>query len=390
MSKQAKGTGDLYNSAVKLLVPQSLQATYAAIVKEAKSLIGAQDGSIYLPINNDLAVKMVYTTNPRLYKVKPRKAGSIYTTFNKNRASLRTGMELARHFNEFKKHPRGSNITAPLIFGHISMGALSLLSSPDITWGQDELDLITLFSSVATLAIRKALLKQKLQLALKNRDLFISMVAHELKNPLTSIYLNAQAIQKNVNDGQTPKAITAALLIESTEQLIRLLDELTDTVHIKKGTLKYRIEKCDLVSLIRSCLEFYSKKYRFYKFNFRNKSGQEKIISKADQDKIRQVVNNILNNSIKFSAIGSSITVIISNTKQGVIIKIKDHGVGVDPVDLPHIFGRYNKGSTAKPRTEGIGIGLSLAKDIVEKHHGQLNLESVLGSGTTVTISLPK
>ncbi len=383
-----KGITDVFESTLKLLVPQSVEETYATVVNEAMRLVGATHGSIFTPENGLL--KRVYTTNKRLYKVKPRKNGFTYKAFQDRVALLRSGKELSLDHKEFKDHPVGSDILIPLTYGHISIGTLSVMSAKSVIWEEENLNLLRTFGPIATLAIRNAHLNNELKHAVEMRDLFISMAAHELKTPITSIHLYAQVIEKAIKSDTVPKLSSVETLVSETQRLTRLVNELMDVAHIQQGRLRYDMKKTDIISIIQKTLKDFRREYKNYKFTYKNKSAKRDFWINGDPDKLRQVISNILNNSVKFSDEASTITIELSDNSKNCFIKIKDEGIGISEDEIPYIFDRYFRGSGKNTSRRGIGLGLALVKSIIEEHGGKIDVKSKKGKGTAITLKLPK
>lgn len=379
-----KGITDVYESALKLLVPREVDETYAAVVNEGMKLVGAKHGSIFVPDNNKL--KRIYTSTKRLYKVTPRKNGWTYKVYNTRTAVLRSGEELAKDHEEFKKNAVGADILIPLTYGHIAIGTLSVMSAPSVKWSDDELNILKAFGPIATLAIRNAHLNNELRNTLQIRDFFISMAAHELKTPITSIHLYSQVIEKDVEAGKVPKFKTVGTLSRETNRLHRLVNELMDVAYIQQGKLRYEMKKMDLIELLKEIVVSYRKEYPKYIFKLRIDDKKKSLFVYGDHDKLRQVFSNIINNSIKFSDEGSKIGVTIYNHKNFIIVKIKDKGIGISEDELPHVFDRYYRGGKVKTSKGGIGLGLSLVKSIVEAHDGKVWIQSKKSKGTTVIV----
>lgn len=383
-----KGITEVHESALKLLVPHSVEETYATVVNEAMKLVGAKHGSIFVP--EDGKLKRVHTSTKELYMIVPKENGLIYKAFRDHRSYLRSGEDLADQFRLFKKLKVGTNMLVPLTYAHITIGTLSVLSAPNTIWTDDDLAILGTFGPIATLAIRSAHLKRELTNALEMRDLFISMAAHELKTPITSIHLHAKVIEKSIKKNQTPKKDSINSLVEETDRLTRLINELMDVAYIQQGKLRYNMKKCGLIEIIKDAIKDYREKYPKYKFIFRNYTGEKDVIIKCDGDKIRQAVSNLLHNAVKFSEKGSRISVSMLGRDDKLVIKVKDQGSGIAENEMPHIFERYYRGDSKSSSRRGIGLGLALVKSIIDEHKGEIDVRSKVGEGTTFVIKLPK
>jgi signal transduction histidine kinase len=114
------------------------------------------------------------------------------------------------------------------------------------------------------------------------------------------------------------------------------------------------------------------------------------IYVRGDQAQLNQVLINLIANSIKFSSEGSTIEIAISQVEKSAVILIKDYGIGISDVDLPHIFGRFYRGSNADgTQYQGTGLGLAIVEQVIQHHHGTVEVSSQLGEGSTFIITLP-
>ncbi len=216
---------------------------------------------------------------------------------------------------------------------------------------------------------------------LKNE--FISSVSHELRTPLTAIQgwsetiLNTKEKNKEIlNKGMT-------IIYKEVLRLAEMVEELLDFSKIQNGHFILKKEKMDIFAELEEAVLMYSDiALKEGKMLIYNEQKAIPVIF-GDKNRIRQVFINIIDNAVKYSEPGSSVTINTSVTEKKVEISVKDTGCGISKKDLSHITEKFFK---AQPTKKGSGIGLSIVKEIVEKHNGTITFESVLEKGTTVNV----
>jgi signal transduction histidine kinase len=223
---------------------------------------------------------------------------------------------------------------------------------------------------------------------------FIAMASHELKTPITSIkgyvQLLLNAFEKD-NEKQLPSLLVRSSLISVDKQitrLTRLISELLDLTKIETGTLELKKEKFSLNELAIETVEDILYTNTRHQINLYH-DFQSYVF--ADKDRIGQVMINFLTNAIKYSPDSNKIDVSIHRTTNGrVAFTVKDYGIGIDKEEQEKIFERFYRAKGKEEQTyPGFGIGLFIAKEFVEKHGGQVSVESYKGNGSMFTFTLP-
>lgn len=373
----------IYQSALALLEPLTTEETYSTIIKEAISLVNGKAGSIFLLEDGEL--KRVYASDPKLYHIKIRPNGNTYRVFKNQQPYILTHQDVSSIHPQFNKINIGSDLCVPLSYGKITRGVISILSDPGKIFSQQDLRILEFFAPLAALSIRNSQLYEQTQSALEQRDLFISMTTHELKNPLAAITLYTQLISKKINDGQLPDSKYLGNLNSSISRLTHLVNDLSQANQIKLGNLRLELSSCYLPDLVKqSVIEF---RFRFpnHPISFRNRIKSE-VNFECDQNRLSQAFSNILNNAAKFSQPGSPISVSMAKKNNWVMIRITDHGKGMSPKDLDRIFERFYKANNSTP---GMGLGLFITKSIVDAHQGTITVKSKANRGTTFTLLFP-
>lgn len=230
---------------------------------------------------------------------------------------------------------------------------------------------------------------RELQDALAARDEFLSVAAHELKTPVTGLRGFAQLLLRDFNRHReiSPQRLRTALeMIDlETARLSRLVTRLLDTSDARTGQLFVDRREIDMVALIRRAIARQSQLY-IHEFAF---EGPDALVAWVDPDRIEQVVSNLLENAVRFSPSGGTITVKIDRSECGVIrIAVTDHGVGIPREHRANLFDLYRQ-AEAHRHLSGMGIGLFLANEIVALHGGRIDVEDPDEGGARFVVLLP-
>ncbi|WP_025022153.1 cell wall metabolism sensor histidine kinase WalK [Ligilactobacillus hayakitensis] len=233
----------------------------------------------------------------------------------------------------------------------------------------------------------------------RERKQFVSNVSHELRTPLTSMRSYIEAL----NDGawKDPKVAPEFLKVtqDETDRMIRMINDLLNLSRMDSGTMKLDLELVNLTRLVDYILNRFdmmlekdNNDTREIKKNYTIKRdlAEMDLWVELDTDKFIQVVDNIMNNAIKYSPDGGVITCRLFETHNHVILSITDQGLGIPKKDLKHVFDRFFRVDKARSRAQGgTGLGLAISKEVIEMHHGRIWVDSVEGKGSTFYISLP-
>ena len=226
----------------------------------------------------------------------------------------------------------------------------------------------------------------------RERRLFVSNVSHELRTPLTSVKSYLEALDEGaLYDPVAPDFIKVSL--DETNRMMRMVTDLLHLSRIDNATTKLDVELINFTAFITFILNRFDK--------MRNQDEEKKyelvrdypitsVWIEIDTDKMTQVIDNILNNAIKYSPDGGKITVSMKTTDDQMILSISDQGLGIPKQDLPRIFDRFYRVDRARSRAQGgTGLGLAIAKEIIKQHNGFIWAKSEYGKGSTFTIVLP-
>lgn len=226
----------------------------------------------------------------------------------------------------------------------------------------------------------------------RERRLFVSNVSHELRTPLTSVKSYLEALDEGaLYDPVAPDFIKVSL--DETNRMMRMVTDLLHLSRIDNATTQLDVELINFTAFITFILN------RFDKMRSQDEEKKYELVRdypinsvwiEIDTDKMTQVIDNILNNAIKYSPDGGKITVSMKTTDDQMILSIKDQGLGIPKQDLPRIFDRFYRVDRARSRAQGgTGLGLAIAKEIIKQHNGFIWAKSEYGKGSTFTIVLP-
>jgi len=227
--------------------------------------------------------------------------------------------------------------------------------------------------------------EQKLNEQRKND--FISMVSHELKTPLTSIHAYVQILENNANKNND--SLAASLLGKTSKQVGKMTTLINGFLNVSKlEAAKIHIERTrfDMAQLIAEVKEESVASISSHQFIF---APVEETIVLADHDKIGQVINNLINNAVKYSASGTKIKVSCVTKGDWATVSVRDEGYGIKAEELPKLFERYYRVEGGLQGISGFGIGLYLCHEIIKRHDGDIWAESVVGKGSAFHFILP-
>ena len=226
----------------------------------------------------------------------------------------------------------------------------------------------------------------------RERRLFVSNVSHELRTPLTSVKSYLEALDEGaLTEPVAPDFIKVSL--DETNRMMRMVTDLLHLSRIDNETSHLDVELINFTAFITFILN------RFDKMKSQDEEKKYELVRdypitsvwiEIDTDKMTQVIDNILNNAIKYSPDGGKITVNMKTTDDQMILSISDQGLGIPKEDLPKIFDRFYRVDKARSRAQGgTGLGLAIAKEIIKQHKGFIWAKSEYGKGSTFTIVLP-
>jgi signal transduction histidine kinase len=244
-------------------------------------------------------------------------------------------------------------------------------------------------SNVERALTKKTFQNETLQASLASRDEFFSVASHELKTPLTSLKLQNELLMRSIErDGMDTQKILAMLAKngKSIGRLNRLVDDMLDTSRVSTGKLNLQKEHCDLSSLVSDVLARFKP--------ILEEAGCQVTFLRAktieglwDRFRLEQVVTNLLTNAAKYAP-GKPVMIKVDATDHTGIISVKDFGKGITEEDQHKIFNRFER-AQREGDMKGLGLGLFISKEIIEMHHGSIEVFSRIGEGSEFIVKLP-
>ncbi len=219
------------------------------------------------------------------------------------------------------------------------------------------------------------------------QDEFISTVSHEMRTPLTSIRGFSQTLLTSwdrIDDENKKKFIK--IIEDQSNRLINLVENILTVSKTKAENIIYK--KVDINTVIEKVITMISEQYKEHKIVF-NKNVKNNI-SRLDEDKLQQILTNLLDNACKYSSAGSTVKITSDSREEMAVVKVQDNGVGIKQENFDKLFKKFSRiENHLTSTTQGNGLGLYITKQLVEKMNGQIDLESVFGEGTTFTVKFP-
>lgn len=234
-------------------------------------------------------------------------------------------------------------------------------------------------------------LSAELQRALETRDEFLAAAAHDLRNPLATIQAAGEVLERAAarpaSVGREQLARTSEHILAAARRMARLLNGFLDVAHLEVGRpLELERARADLAQLVRQVVTEQQQVTSRHRISL---LAPEALVVDADGPRLQRAIENILNNAVKYSPDGGEVSVRLQARGPEVLLSIEDRGIGIPPADLERIFSRFERGANVAGRFSGTGIGLAIARQIVEQHGGSLSVTSEVGQGSTFTLHFP-
>ncbi|MCO4099847.1 MAG: PAS domain S-box protein [Gemmatimonas sp.] len=286
-------------------------------------------------------------------------------------------------------------LLVPLRAGGRAIGALHLVRTrPGAVHSLEEQQVADQFAGLAALALENARLYQQSRSAVRERDEMLAIVSHDLRNPVNAIVMLTGAVLKR----DTPAAVAdediAPMLRDEVEavraaarQADGLIQDLQDVSRISAGRLRVERRRVPASDFLKECADIFEPVMEDAALRFVRRIDDDLPVVLGDQHRLTQVLSNLLGNAVRFTPHGGEIVLTATQQEDGVRISVRDSGPGVAPDDVPRLFERYWQA----PRLlrAGSGLGLYIAKGIVEAHDGEIGVNSEVGKGAEFWFNLP-
>ncbi len=358
------------------------------IVAAAAELCQAEHASILLYDQNKQELFFEASTNlnqPKIrglmVPVESSIAGWIVT--NREPIILNDAAHDSRHYSmvaQITNTPTASLLGVPMINKDKVIGALETINKISGEFTGEDKEVLTTLGAQAAVAIENARLFQQSDL--------ISELVHELRTPLASLNTAVHIVlRRDIPDEQRQRI--GQIMRDEISRLSDLTSSFLDLSRLESGRAQFQMHTFDLKRLLEDCCEMELPRAaeKNLDLNLWVEPGLPKLT--ADQDKIKQVVINLINNGIKYNRPGGKVTIKAATGNGGFVLSVSDTGGGIPAESLPYLFTRFYRVPSVENISSGTGLGLSICKRIVEAHHGRIEAQSELGCGATFTVYLP-
>jgi len=292
-----------------------------------------------------------------------------------------------------------SLLSVPLLREQQILGGLSVWRRQTGEFKPEVVNLLQTFATQSALAIHNARLfreiedkSRQIEAANRHKSEFLANMSHELRTPLNAIIGFSEVLQEQLfGELNEKQAEYTSDILTSGQHLLALINEILDLSKVEAGRMELELASFDLPLAIDNARTFVRE--RAVKHGITLDVDVDERLGEyiGDERKIKQILLNLLSNAVKFTPEGGRISIIASKTDNGAEISVTDTGIGIAPEDQPKIFEEFRQvGSDSTHKTEGTGLGLTLAKKFVELHGGKIRVESEPGKGSTFTFTLPQ
>jgi signal transduction histidine kinase len=289
-----------------------------------------------------------------------------------------------------------SRLTAPMLVGARAIGLLTLTRSRPRSFTAEEVELVGLLGRLVASAVQNirayeaehSTVEELRRLSALRAD-FVSLVSHELRSPMAAVIGSARTLQQRWRElAPEQRESFVALIADETSRLSALIADVLDTSRIEAGTFSYTFTQVDLAELIRESVAT-------------AELGQDEVRVRAnlqeplphvrgDRDRLGQVLSNLVENAVKYTAAGDQVEV-SGHAENGVVwVEVRDHGPGIAREHHKLIFEKFGRVTSGGSVKKGSGLGLFIARSIAEAHGGSLKVRSAPKQGTTFTLELPQ
>jgi signal transduction histidine kinase len=217
---------------------------------------------------------------------------------------------------------------------------------------------------------------------------FLAGVAHDLRNPLSALKMAAGMITP---DQPLPPEDRVRQLFgrvqRQVDRMERMVFDVLDAARIEAGNLELQMERCDARDLSRAIVDLFEPAARTHQLVA--EVPEDPVLLTCDPGRIEQVLTNLVSNAIKYSPRGGPVRVAVARESATVVLSVADEGIGMSTEDVDHVFEPFRRTGTSKEAIPGVGLGLFVARRIVEAHEGRISVTSTVGKGSTFTVRLP-
>lgn len=276
----------------------------------------------------------------------------------------------------------------PLHAGGETLGALTLISTAEAGFDAERRALAEKYALNAATALANATLYDAARDANRARDEVLGVVSHDLRNPISAIAMCARVLRENPPSDPAARDELLGAIGESTVLVNRLIADLLDVANIERGRLSLETSPQEPAQLVLQALHMFEVEAREHGIALETRVETNLPMIDADGARIVQTLGNLVRNAIKFTPSGGTVIIAVAQADAGVRFTVSDTGAGIRPDRLERIFDRYWQSSEGA-RARGSGLGLSIAKGIVEAHGGRIGVTSEVRHGSVFELVIP-
>ncbi|MGZ4371444.1 MAG: ATP-binding protein [Gaiellaceae bacterium] len=254
-------------------------------------------------------------------------------------------------------------------------------------FSQDDLETLEMLAERAGTAVEVARLSSELKAAVNARDNLLAVVSHDLRNPLLSIQLTAQLMMETSEEDWRRNRRRLELILRATDGMKRLIGDLLQAATIEAGSFSVRPGREDAAEIVEECLDLLEPVAAIRSVNLVREIPPGLPPLSCDRERVIRVISNLVGNAVKFVPKKGTVSVRVRREANQLQFSVADNGPGIAADQLPHLFDRYWRAEEAAH--QGVGLGLYIAKGIVDAHGGRIWVESEAGSGSTFHFTLP-
>jgi PAS domain S-box-containing protein len=281
-----------------------------------------------------------------------------------------------------------SMLILPLHASGETLGALTMIRTNEPGFDVGHRSVANQYALTAATALENARLYAAARQANRARDDMLSVVSHDLRNPITAIMMCARVLRDNPPGTEAERFELLTTITDSTDWVNRLIEDLLDVASLERGRLSLTVQPQEPSQLALQALHMFDVESAANGIALETRLPTSLPLISADGARVVQVLSNLLRNAIKFTKRGGSVVLSLEAIGDAVAFSVADTGVGITPENQAHVFDRYWESATGA-RTRGTGLGLSIAKGIVDAHGGRIQVDSMAGKGSTFSFTIP-
>ncbi len=356
------------------------------IVEIAKELTDADGASILLMDEGEEKLWFVAATGPQanvLERTEVPLEGSLagWVVEHRQMTIVDDVQSDPRHYTIIAIDPTQSLIAVPMIFGDKVVGVVEAVTTKSRhSFTRQDMDMLETLAGIAAVAVQNARLFEQSD--------WVAQVVHEIRTPLTAILSYADLLLRpDIGEAMRRKFIT--IIRQETERVNELATQFLDLARLESGRIQMAHESLNMVELIDRAVKIIRPMADQKRRNLRVDVPGALPPVIGDPQRIHQVLLNLLSNAVKYSDEGDTVTVRAWQEGEQVVVAVADTGPGIPPDQLPKLFKKFSRLRGSEHKAQGTGLGLVIARQIVEAHNGRIWVESRVGKGSTFYFALP-